>query len=62
MITGIRSSNLCLPNIGNLYELNLPLDKATLMPEFETSLEGDWMLKNHKELVSLGRFEISLKN
>jgi hypothetical protein len=37
---GIRINNLCLPNIGNLYELNLPLDKATLMPESETSLEG----------------------
>jgi hypothetical protein len=40
-IVGIRSSNLCLPNIGNLYELNLPLDKATLMPKSETSLKGD---------------------
>jgi len=41
MIAGIRSSNLCLPNIGNLYELNLALYEATLMPESETSLEGD---------------------
>jgi len=41
MIAGIKINNLCLPNIENLYELNLPLDKATLMPESETSLEGD---------------------
>jgi hypothetical protein len=40
-IVGIRSSNLCLPNIGNLYELNLILDEATLMPESETSLKGN---------------------
>jgi hypothetical protein len=40
-IVGIRSSNLGLPNIGNLYELNLTLDEATLMPKSETSLEGD---------------------
>jgi hypothetical protein len=40
-IAGIKSSNLCLPNIGNLYQLNLTLDEATLMPESETSLEGD---------------------
>jgi hypothetical protein len=49
---GIKSINLCLPNIGNLYELNLPLDKATLMPESETSLEGDRMFRNHEELVN----------
>jgi hypothetical protein len=40
-IVGIRSSNLCLPNIGNPYELNLILDEATLVPKSETSLEGD---------------------
>jgi hypothetical protein len=40
-IVGIRSSNLCLPNIGNLCELNLTLDEATLMPESETSLGAD---------------------
>jgi hypothetical protein len=32
-IAGIINSSLCLPNIGSLYELNLPLDKAILMPE-----------------------------
>jgi hypothetical protein len=40
-IVGIRSSNFCLPNIENLYELNLTLDEATLMPKSKTSLEGD---------------------
>jgi hypothetical protein len=40
-IAGIRSSNLCLPNIGTLYVVTLTLDEATLMPESETSLEGD---------------------
>jgi hypothetical protein len=40
-IAGIRSSNFCLPNIVNLYELNLLLDRASLMPESEASLEGD---------------------
>jgi len=39
-IAGIRSSNLCLPNIGILYVLNLTLDEATLMPKFENYLEG----------------------
>jgi hypothetical protein len=39
-IVGIRSNNLFLPNIGNLYGLNLPLDKANLMPKSETSLGG----------------------
>jgi hypothetical protein len=38
-IVGIRSNNLFLPNIGNLYGLNLLLDRATLMPKSETSLE-----------------------
>jgi hypothetical protein len=40
-IVGIRSSNLCLPDIGNLYELNLILDEATSVPKSETFLEGD---------------------
>jgi hypothetical protein len=40
-IVGIRSSNLRLPNIENLYDLNLILYKATLVPKSETSLEGD---------------------
>jgi hypothetical protein len=40
-IVGIRSSNLCLPNIGNLYKLNPILDEATLVPKSETFLEGD---------------------
>jgi hypothetical protein len=54
-IVGIRSSNLCLPNIGSPYELNLILYRATLMPESETSLEGDRMFRNHKELVNFGK-------
>ena len=54
-IAGIRSINLCLPNIGNLYELNLILGKATLVPESETSLEGNWMFRNHEELVIFGK-------
>jgi len=57
-IAGIRSSKICLQDIGNLYELKLILDKATLMPESETSLEGDWMFRNYKELINSGRFEI----
>jgi hypothetical protein len=40
-IAGIRSINLRLPNIGNPYELNLILYKATLVPKSEASLEGD---------------------
>jgi len=40
-IAEMMNTNLCLPNIGNLYELNLILAEASLMPESETSLEGD---------------------
>jgi hypothetical protein len=40
-ITGIRISNLCLTNIGSLYQLNLTLNEATLMPESKTSFGGD---------------------
>jgi hypothetical protein len=61
-IAGIRSSNLCLPNIGNLYELNLILGIATLMPKSETSFEGDWMFRNHKGLVNFWKGEVFLKN
>jgi hypothetical protein len=38
---GIRINNLCLPNIGTLYELNLTLKEASLMPESRTSSERD---------------------
>lgn len=48
---GMRSNNLCLPNIEIPVSSNPRLDKAILMPEFKTSLEGDWMFRNHKELV-----------
>ena len=51
MIAAIRISNLCLPNIEIPVSSNPRLDEAILMPEFKTSLEGDWMFRNHKELV-----------
>jgi len=35
-IAGMMNSNLCLPNIGELDELNLTLYTAILMPGFET--------------------------
>jgi hypothetical protein len=40
-IAGMMNSNLCLPNIENLYKLNLTLYEASLMPESNTSSERD---------------------
>jgi hypothetical protein len=37
-IAGMKISNLCLPNIESLYQLNLMLNEATLMPKSKTSL------------------------
>jgi hypothetical protein len=63
-IAGMRNNILCLLNIETLfkYKMDFGLKQATLMPESKTSLEGDRMFRNHKELANFGKVEISLMN
>jgi hypothetical protein len=62
-IAGIRSSNSCrLPNIGNLYELNLPLYEATLMPESKYLEEYRKYLRITRHKKGFENFGLSVKN
>ncbi|OGP96363.1 MAG: hypothetical protein A2157_15915 [Deltaproteobacteria bacterium RBG_16_47_11] len=62
-IAGMMNSNLCLPNIGELYELNLTLYEATFVPGFDTLQEiRDYLrIARHSERIGSLDFPSSIE-